>query len=572
MPTLADINLDALRPPGNPDDFELIERPVFSEHWTQPIHDAQGNVLVESQFIGPKQLASIVKRCNERIVDTNDYSPIVIQHTKEDQSTDPEVVGLSGPYFMGTIGKLKPRAAIYAKTWVYKDKRHVLKKYPRLSVEYWCSQSDPGSGYFDPISLLGATTPELNLGVHYAKSEGRNTDGSGSSRLIRYSQSQAAYPGGSNTSPPGMLKKPEKYSKESSGMATLSPQDIQQIVAAITPVTKQLIAEEMAMMKTAMGGQAGGDEMGGDPLADGLGDEMGDGDGDELGLDGDPDLDIGDDLDGMDDDADDAGDDATDPMGDPMGEEQPDENGDDGELDPDGDGDADLPPEIDDEESDMGLGDDLDDSDMGDLPGGDADPDSLDASEADEGDDMAAADDKKKKRYSKESAAAGGAEQMTLRQYQKENAELRLRYEKQIVELRTVKDENAALKTSVAAIEAEKMRAVRYSKLSDLRTSGYVLDIDQELTDADEMSQEQFDRHCTKIVKHYQKCPVGQSLPIPASPKYDGVSSDEKRVRYSKTARQVCEESLKNGGRALTYQTVLENVERNDGKYVPTSA
>lgn len=569
MPTLADINLDTLRPPGNPSDFVVLERPMFKEHWTRECRDEDGAISSESTYLGRDELRGIADRCNERIADTGDFAPIIINHTTDDGQVENEIIGFSGPYRVGTFGNLKPKATIYGKMWVFKGKEEKLRQFPRLSVEYWCSEENPADGYFDPVSLLGARTPELDLGVHYSK------DATGR-RLMRYSKEErfryeAASPGGSNTSVPALASvkdrdgddrdgsgkgdKPEQYSKEPDGMATtLTPADIQQIVAALVPVVAQQVNEAVAGMKVMNANE-------GDGLGDGLGDELdsqgGDdpGDlGDGLDLEGDSDLDLGDDLDGLD--MDDDGDaDAAD-----------------GE-DLDGDGDVDLPPDIDDEDSDFGLGDD-DDTDLDEsngLPGGDVadepdeDNDSPEASGADEKDNPMAGKAPEKKPDEK-----GKDKPMSLQQYAKENGELRRRYEKTTIELRDTKSELDSLKARVGTIEADKKKAVRYSKLDGLRTQGFVINVDEELADTDPLNDEQFEKHCTKIVERYAKAPVGRTLYIPPSEKRDGVPADEKVHRYAKVAGDIALD-LQKKGKPVDYAAIRANVEKNDGKYVPAA-
>lgn len=592
MPTLADINLDTLRPPGNPADFVVLERPMFKEHWTRECRDEDGAISSESTYLGKDELKGIADRCNERIADTGDFAPIIINHTTDDGQVENEIIGFSGPYRVGTFGNLKPKATIYGKMWVFKGKEEKLRQYPRLSVEYWCSEENPADGYFDPVSLLGARTPELDLGVHYAK------DATGR-RLMRYSKEghfryEAASPGGSNTSVPALVgvddaddKKPEQYSKESAGMATtLTPVDIQQIVAALIPVITQQVSEAVAGMKVmnandeGMGGDGLGDEMGGmEGDLDAMG-EMG-GEGDDLGLDleNDSDLDLGDDLDGLDMEGDDElGDDLgdMDMDGDTDQADLPGLDGDDADLD--GDGDADLP-EIDDEDSDFGLGDDTDLEGMNEPPGGDVadepedDDLDLEASGADEGEDMANApakkpnDKKKPVKFSKQPAPG-----MTLQQYAKENQQLRQRYEKTTLELRSTKEELAAVKSKVDAAEAEKKKVLRYSKLDGLRLQGLVINVDEELADTEPLNDEQFDKHCTKIVERYAKAPIGRPLYVPPAEKRDGVPRDEKVQRYAKVAADVALDLQKKTGKPVDYAAIRANVERNDGKYVPATA
>jgi hypothetical protein len=478
-------------------------RPLFKEH-----------VNRAGQKIGQRELSRINDRCNERVVDTGDFSPLAVGHTRDDASVNPEVIGFIGPYRMGRVGKLKPMHAIEGKVWVYREQLHKLKQYPRLSVEFWADADDPGNGYFDPISLLGAETPELDLGVHYSKShEG--------ARLMRYSRVerfQASMPGGANTYVPSLVESDrEKKTTYGESGSMLSAADIQQIVAAMDNVIDQKIDAAMASMKSAMGG--GDSDLGGE------------GDLDGLGLEDDPDLDVGAGL-GLDDEDDIAG------------EEQPDENGDDNDLDDD------EMPEIDDELP----------SDETEQPGGDVpavDKESSSPSGKDEGKTMA-----------NPAKKTPDDEKLTKENYAKEHRELREKYEKQTIELRETKENVATLKARVDASEAKEKRAVRYAKLSELQNSGYIFTIDEELADTAPLNDEQFERHCTKIVERYQRAPIGQGLYIPPSEKRDGISRDEKVERYSKVAGDVAKELVARGQK-VDYAAIRANVERNDGKYVP---
>lgn len=514
MPALlAEPNLETLRPPGNPDELVCVGyRPVFKEH-----------VNRAGKKIGQRELTGINNRCNERIVDTGDFAPLVIRHTRDGGDFDPQVIGFVGPYRMSKLGAKKPLPAIEGKVWVFREHVDALKKYPRLSVEFWADENDPGNGYFDPISLLGAETPELDLGVHYAKDEATGR------QLMRYSKIerfQAVMPGGANTAVPSLIEsdKEHKTSYGESG-SMLSAADIQQIVAALTPVIKQQISEEMIGMKSAMGEQVDTDDFGGE---------------DGLDLEGDSDLDIGDDLDGM---------------GDEEGS-LPDEDGDD--LDLEGD-DDDLPPEIDGEEADMGMGDDADLDEPLEQPGGDVadsdedESDTPETSEADEEEEPMAVAEKKKPE-----------------QYAKENAELRERYHKAEARATKAEERLAVVEKQVAEIRAEKVKAQRYAKLNDLLNSGYVLTIDDELKDCEPLNDEQFGRHCDKIVQRYARVPVGQGVFVPPSPKREGGADGEKRERYAKVAQEVTLE-LRSKGKNAVYADVLDNVNRNEGKYVPAA-
>jgi len=316
-----------------------------------------------------------------------------------------------------------------------------------LSVEYWADEDSPTDGYFDPISLLGAKTPELDLGIHYSRisENGR--------RVMRYSKVtrfESTSPGGSNTFPPNTdgdkskadkksdadeddeivdedANEPEKYEQEDEEVpkGALSEGDIQQLVAAMTPLIDEAVDARIAMMSAPKEGDLG-------QLSD------------------------------------------SDPAADP--EE---------EIDPDA---------VDD------LDDDRDDED-------DTDP------FTEEDDDMADEntvpvvdeDDDKKKAV----------------KYAKDNADLRVKYEREVKARRNAETELTALKSRVDSIEASGRKATRYQKLSALQNEGYVLDPDEEIAEVESFADDQFTKHCERIVAKYQRVPLGQ-LPIPASPKYDG--------------------------------------------------
>src|SRR5207247_1502041 len=131
-------------------------------------------------------MKKICDNCNERISARGAFTPIVVRHTSDDAPNDPEVIGMAGPFRCGKLAD--GTSAIFARWRLYREHADKLKKYPRVSVEFWAERKSPSEGYFDPISVLGAETPELDLPLHYAKRGGQ--------QMVRY---QAACPGGSNT-------------------------------------------------------------------------------------------------------------------------------------------------------------------------------------------------------------------------------------------------------------------------------------------------------------------------------------------------------------------------------------
>ena len=106
-------------------------------------------------------LEAIAENMNRRISDTGDFTPICAGHTPTDDERRrgvpmPDLVGFSGPFYVGMLGGDNPRPAIYAKNWaIFRDEVDRARKLPRRSVEVW-REENPRDRYFDPIALLGA--------------------------------------------------------------------------------------------------------------------------------------------------------------------------------------------------------------------------------------------------------------------------------------------------------------------------------------------------------------------------------------------------------------------------------
>lgn len=124
-----------------------------------------GDKVIE---IDAKKLQDIADRNNNRIRNTGDEIPLIIGHTKDgaDEKDQPEVVGYASNLrvkdFMNTGKK-----AIAATFKYHKASADLAKKFPRRSVELWTRDWK-----LDPIALLGATTPERDLGLVRFKRKG----------------------------------------------------------------------------------------------------------------------------------------------------------------------------------------------------------------------------------------------------------------------------------------------------------------------------------------------------------------------------------------------------------------
>src|SRR5262245_39092611 len=106
-----------------------------------------------------QQIAAIQ---NNRIAETGDFTPIIIGHTKKNKKEvdQPRLTGWASRYevipFMetGTWG-------LRAVPWSRPENVENFSNYPRRSAELWTNPD-----LIDPISLLGANTPRLDLGLH----------------------------------------------------------------------------------------------------------------------------------------------------------------------------------------------------------------------------------------------------------------------------------------------------------------------------------------------------------------------------------------------------------------------
>lgn len=159
-------------------DFVTInDIPIFSEHETKSAAE-EGRVLK----FGPAELQAVCARCNRRIVETGDYAAIVIGHTPSPEEAaagapQPDLIGMAGPFRMGTIGAGdKQRTCILADFHVYRDELGKMRKHPRRSPELWL-ESDYSEMFLDPIALLGAEAPRLDMGLLYsANRNGRRVE------------------------------------------------------------------------------------------------------------------------------------------------------------------------------------------------------------------------------------------------------------------------------------------------------------------------------------------------------------------------------------------------------------
>lgn len=205
-------------------EFVNFSRPVFAEHTTK---DREGNPVVYDRYA----LQAMCDTMNQRIRETGDYSAISIGHTPDMEQMAqgmkmPPLVGFAGPFKVAPLGQTG-RYAIYADCHVRRDKLDVVKDHPRVSPEVWLT-ADIRKRFLDPIALLGAEAPRLDLGILYCRTAG--------GELVEKYTATAAMPSAGNSflpsedyaADPGSTPTPNQGSK-----VMLDPQDIQQIVAAL---------------------------------------------------------------------------------------------------------------------------------------------------------------------------------------------------------------------------------------------------------------------------------------------------------------------------------------------------
>ena len=79
------------------------------------------------------------------------------------------LVGLAGPFRLGQIRQHggPARWAILADFHIQRNQSHLVKQFPRRSAELWVEDAYEDM-YLDPIALLGAETPRLDMGLLYS--------------------------------------------------------------------------------------------------------------------------------------------------------------------------------------------------------------------------------------------------------------------------------------------------------------------------------------------------------------------------------------------------------------------
>lgn len=146
--------------------MSIRDVPVFAEHETTT---KDGRTL----RFGRTELEAVANRCNRRIAETGDYAALSIGHTPPAGSGLPplKAVGFAGPFRVASMsGEMgRERYAITADFHVRRSEWEEAQKYiARRSPELWVEDTYDEM-FLDPIALLGAEVPRLDMGLVYSR-------------------------------------------------------------------------------------------------------------------------------------------------------------------------------------------------------------------------------------------------------------------------------------------------------------------------------------------------------------------------------------------------------------------
>ena len=188
---------------------------VFTEHRTR-LRDGRPAVYDR------ETLERIAANCNRRIDETGNYAAVCIGHTSPENSDKP-LIGFAGPF---RVEERNGKAVLVCDFHILRDEVDNLARYPRPSPEVWIPEDgfDPDRIFLDPIAMLGAETPRLDLGMTFLYRAM-----AGPYLCEKY----AAAPAPGNVAVPEFgARKKVRYEKEDSPMP-LAKEDIQAILKAI---------------------------------------------------------------------------------------------------------------------------------------------------------------------------------------------------------------------------------------------------------------------------------------------------------------------------------------------------
>ena len=137
--------------------------PVLDEHRLHIPADKDGKQAARVVDVNRDLLMRLAANNNRNIRETGDWVPLTEGHTTDDgpESSQPEILGYADDFKVGQLFNTE-RLALLARFRISKDpeKLKKAKNLPRRSVELWLDREE-----INPISLLGSTAPERNLGL-----------------------------------------------------------------------------------------------------------------------------------------------------------------------------------------------------------------------------------------------------------------------------------------------------------------------------------------------------------------------------------------------------------------------
>jgi len=225
----------------------IADVPVFAEHETETTKGRELKFDVQ-------RLKLLAANCNRRISETGDYAGVIVGHTPDPgqghHNSPMPLVGLAGPFRVGLISQpgQKPRWAVLADFHLHRDKADVIRDFPRRSAELWVEEEYEDM-YLDPIALLGAEAPRLDMGLLYSA---RRRDG------VEVEKYSVCAPSATSVFVPSDGDDREDYSAESAAAdppdnpnpenerpaMALSPEELQQITEAISQQPWAIWAQE----------------------------------------------------------------------------------------------------------------------------------------------------------------------------------------------------------------------------------------------------------------------------------------------------------------------------------------
>lgn len=141
-------------------------RCVFLEHTVPASSDGRQPEMRYDR----EALQQMVDWANYRIRNSDTFSVISEGHTPTSAELSlgrpiPDALGYAGPFYLGQLGDLNPLWAIYADEWVHLADLPRYEKRQRRSPEVWVGEPLERRT-MDPIAALGSETPRLDCGMN----------------------------------------------------------------------------------------------------------------------------------------------------------------------------------------------------------------------------------------------------------------------------------------------------------------------------------------------------------------------------------------------------------------------